>query len=151
MLLVLMLLTQMVFFWVIYVFLQTLSFRKYSFLKLTQLSQGNNGVDDPASNTDCFLWRDTCVSSTQLNRPIRTRRAYHHLEKSTWQEVFCSKTNSTLTGKQCAGCLQALTYMVSLGEIHAFLKLSWICHFGINWAFFHHENYDFSGSIPLKN
>jgi hypothetical protein len=27
-------------------------------------------LDGPVSNIDGFLWRDTCVSSTQLNRPI---------------------------------------------------------------------------------
>jgi hypothetical protein len=27
-------------------------------------------VDDPASDIDGFLWSDTCVSSTQLNRPV---------------------------------------------------------------------------------
>jgi hypothetical protein len=31
---------------------------------------------------------------------VGTKRAYHNLEKSTFQEVFLSKTNSTLTGKQ---------------------------------------------------
>jgi hypothetical protein len=44
--------------------------RKYSFQTLTQLSQGNNLLDAPASNTDGFLSRDTCDSSTQLKRPI---------------------------------------------------------------------------------
>jgi hypothetical protein len=50
--------------------LKTMICRKYSFQKLTQLSQGNNVLDVPASNTDGFLLKDTCVSSTQLNRPI---------------------------------------------------------------------------------
>jgi hypothetical protein len=27
-------------------------------------------LDAATSNIDGFLWRDTCVSSTQLNRPI---------------------------------------------------------------------------------
>jgi hypothetical protein len=34
-----------------------------SFQKLPQFSQGNNVLDAPASNTDGFLLRDTCVSS----------------------------------------------------------------------------------------
>jgi hypothetical protein len=38
--------------------------------KLTQFSQENNVIDPPASNTDGFLWRDICVSSNQLSRPI---------------------------------------------------------------------------------
>jgi hypothetical protein len=50
--------------------LKTMICRKYSFQKLNEFSQGNNVPDVPASNSDGFLWRDTCVSSTQLNRPI---------------------------------------------------------------------------------
>jgi hypothetical protein len=37
---------------------------KYSFQKLTQLSQGNNVLDAHASNTDGFILRDICVSSS---------------------------------------------------------------------------------------
>jgi hypothetical protein len=33
-------------------------------------SQRNIVPDDPASNTEGFLSRHTCISSTQLNRPI---------------------------------------------------------------------------------
>jgi hypothetical protein len=55
----------------------------------------------PASNTDGFLSRDTCVSSTQLNMPILNKMSLH-LENPDLQEVFLSKTNSILTGKQCA-------------------------------------------------
>jgi hypothetical protein len=43
--------------------------RKYSFQKLTQFTEGNKVLDLPASNTNVFLWRDICVSSTQPNRP----------------------------------------------------------------------------------
>jgi hypothetical protein len=41
---------------------------KYSFPKITQFSLGNNVLDAAASNIDCVLWRDTCVSSIQLRR-----------------------------------------------------------------------------------
>jgi hypothetical protein len=44
--------------------------RNYSIQKLTQFSQGNNLLDDPASKTDGFLSRDASVSSTQLNKLI---------------------------------------------------------------------------------
>jgi hypothetical protein len=50
--------------------LKTMICRKYSFQKLTQFSQANNVLGAAASNIVGFLWRDTCVSSTQLNRPI---------------------------------------------------------------------------------
>jgi hypothetical protein len=49
--------------------LKTVICRKYSFQKFTQFLLGNNVLDPNASNTDDFLWRDTCVSSSQLNRP----------------------------------------------------------------------------------
>jgi hypothetical protein len=42
----------------------TLRFQKYSFPKLTQLSQKNNVPDALASNTDDFLSGNTCISST---------------------------------------------------------------------------------------
>jgi hypothetical protein len=60
-------------------------------------------LDATASNIDGFLWTNTCVSSTQLIRPILVNRAYLHLENYDFEEVFLSKTNSTLTGKQRAG------------------------------------------------
>jgi hypothetical protein len=44
--------------------------RKYVLQTLIQFSLGNNVVDAPDSNWDGYLWRDTCVSSNQLNRPI---------------------------------------------------------------------------------
>jgi hypothetical protein len=53
-----------------YIHFENLVCRKYSVQKLTQVSQGNNVVDAPVSNTHGFLSRDTWVSSTQLNRPI---------------------------------------------------------------------------------
>jgi hypothetical protein len=49
---------------------KTLIGRPLSFQKLTQLSQGNNVLDDPASNIDAFQSRDACISSTQLNIPL---------------------------------------------------------------------------------
>jgi hypothetical protein len=69
---------------------------------LTQFSQGNNVQDVPATDTNCFLLRDTCVSSTQVNKPFETKRAYFYLEKTKLKEIFLSNTNSILTGKQCA-------------------------------------------------
>jgi hypothetical protein len=49
---------------------KSLIYRKYPFEKLTEVSQGKNVLDATASMTNAFLWRGTCVSSTQLNRPI---------------------------------------------------------------------------------
>jgi hypothetical protein len=48
----------------------TMIYRKYSFQKLTQFTQGYNVQDAAAFNTDCFLLTRTCVSSTQESSPI---------------------------------------------------------------------------------
>jgi hypothetical protein len=47
--------------------------RQYSIPKCTQFSQGNNVLDVRPSKIDCFLSRDTHVSSTQLNWPFETK------------------------------------------------------------------------------
>jgi hypothetical protein len=44
--------------------------RRYSFLQVTQFSQGNNVLDGPASNLDCLILRDKWFSSAELNRMI---------------------------------------------------------------------------------
>jgi hypothetical protein len=50
--------------------LNQLCCRKYFCQKLMQFSQENNVLDAAASNKDSFLWRDICVSSTQMKRHI---------------------------------------------------------------------------------
>jgi hypothetical protein len=60
--------------------LENLSCRNFSFAKLAQFSKGNNVLDARACNTECFPWKDTHVSTIQLNRPI-LNRVYLHLEK----------------------------------------------------------------------
>jgi hypothetical protein len=72
---------------------------KYSFHNLTQFSHRNNVIHVAASNIDDFLWRDTCVSSTQLYRLFRANTAYIHNENYDLQAVFLSKTNSITHGK----------------------------------------------------
>jgi hypothetical protein len=54
----------------VYIHLKTPNCRKISFHRLTQFSWDNNVLYSPASNIDCFLYKDTCVSSTYLIRPI---------------------------------------------------------------------------------
>jgi hypothetical protein len=87
-----------------YLQLEHESWRKYSFQKLTQFSQLNNMLDVPAANTDSFLSRDTCVSSTLLKRPIWNKMSHSPAWELDLQEVFLSKNNSVLKGKQCARC-----------------------------------------------
>jgi hypothetical protein len=45
-----------------------LCIRQYSFQNINQFSQGKKMLDAAASNIDVSLWRDSCVSSTQLIR-----------------------------------------------------------------------------------
>jgi hypothetical protein len=71
--------------------LKNLSCRKDFFQKQTKFSEGNNVLYAAAPNIDSFLWKDTCVSSTQLNWPFGTQTAYLHLETPKLQEVFLLK------------------------------------------------------------
>jgi hypothetical protein len=110
----LLLLTQVVFFREIHVFLQlswiglsganraiptlkTVICRKYSFQILTQFSKGNNVLDPPDSNTNGGLWGDTCVPSTWLSRPIRSKQILSPPWNSYLQEVLLSNINSIFT------------------------------------------------------
>jgi hypothetical protein len=43
--------------------------------KITEFSQENNVLESAASFIDGFFWRDTCVSSTQVNRPIWSKQS----------------------------------------------------------------------------
>jgi hypothetical protein len=54
---------------------KTVKSRNFSFQKLTLFSQGNNVLDTAASNIDRFLWRESEVSSTQLNSPIWSKES----------------------------------------------------------------------------
>jgi hypothetical protein len=49
--------------------------RKYSIQKVTQFSQRNNVLGAVASGINGFLWRDSCVSSTHENRPIKEHQS----------------------------------------------------------------------------
>jgi hypothetical protein len=53
--------------------LEKLSFPKDSFQKVSQFSLVNKVLHAPASNTTGFVSRHTCVSSTQLNRPVGSK------------------------------------------------------------------------------
>jgi hypothetical protein len=69
---------------------------------LTQCTQGNNVLDAATSNIGGFLWRDTCVSSTQLNRPIWNKVSLSTPSKLWFVGSIPFKNNSILTGKKCA-------------------------------------------------
>jgi hypothetical protein len=68
----------------------------YSFQKLTQFSKGNNALEAAASNTDGFLCRDICVSSTHLSIAIWSKeRLSPTLQTSVAESIpFQNKHNS---------------------------------------------------------
>jgi hypothetical protein len=118
----LLLTTQLVFFWEIHVFHQlswtglvesnrvyqhfeTPKLQEVFLSKLTQVSQGNNVLNAPASNKGGSLWRDSFVYSTYLIGQFGTNSGIVHIENNDLQEVFLSKTNSILTAKQCTDAL----------------------------------------------
>jgi hypothetical protein len=63
---------------------KTLTCREYSFQTLCKFSEANNVLDVATSNIDGFPWRDTCVSSTQLNRTYRSKQRL----SSPWKVWF---------------------------------------------------------------
>ena len=71
--------------------LRTMIFDKYSFPKLTQFSLGKSGLDAPASTSDGCLWKDTCVSSTQLNKPLWNEHSLSPLLKTHFAESILFK------------------------------------------------------------
>jgi hypothetical protein len=85
-----------------YLHLETPTFHEQFKENLTQFSQENKLLHVLSSNIEGFLSRDTYVSLTQLNWHIWGKQNYLHLETLKLQEEFLLKTNSVLTGKQCA-------------------------------------------------
>jgi hypothetical protein len=55
-------------------------------------------LDAPHSNIAAFLSRDTCASSTQLNRGIFNKMSVSPLKNPNGQAVFLYKTTSIVTG-----------------------------------------------------
>jgi hypothetical protein len=70
---------------------KTVICRKYLLQTLIQFSLGNSVLDATASNRHLFLLRDTCVSSTQLNRLIWNRDNLSPLWKPQIRKYFIQK------------------------------------------------------------
>jgi hypothetical protein len=79
-----------------YLHLETPKYQVALISKSNSILTGKHVQDVSASSTDGFLLRDTCVSLTHLSYS-----ANHQPEKPKLQEIFLSKSNSVLTGKQC--------------------------------------------------
>jgi hypothetical protein len=59
---------------------------------ITQLWQGSNVLDTAASNVDHFPWRDTCVPSPQLTRPLWSKQSLSPLWNTKVAGIFPFKT-----------------------------------------------------------
>jgi hypothetical protein len=60
-------------------------------------------LDAAAASLDGFLWRGTCVCSTQLNRVNGINRAYSHHETLLLQYVFFPKLTQSLEENNVLG------------------------------------------------
>jgi hypothetical protein len=82
--------------------LKTLICRMYSIQKLTQISHVNNVLCAPASDTDIFLCRDTCVSilpeeaNFEQNAPLSTFKALICMKYTFQQLTQFSQGNNVL-------------------------------------------------------
>jgi hypothetical protein len=94
-------------------------------------------LDAEASNIDGFPCRDTCVSSSQLIRPIWSKKEHF----STLKTIICRKYSF----KNCLNTLHGPASNIDgfLWTEHAFLPLSCIGLFRANSAGLHHETPNF--------
>jgi hypothetical protein len=123
--------------------------RKYSFQKLPQFSQENNVLDAPPLNTDGVHSGDTCISSTWVKSPTCSNISHSPHWKLWFAWHIPSKTNSILTGKQCAWCCSFL---------HRRFSVEWYIRFFQSverpiwkkWAFLHLENCYLLGILLSK-
>jgi hypothetical protein len=96
---------------------------KFFFEKLSQFSQGNHVLVATASKRHVCLSRDTCVSSTELIRPIWNKMSLFHVKNYELQEVFVSRTIPVLTGNPCARCCSFYHRYISLQRYMCFFYL----------------------------
>jgi hypothetical protein len=79
-------------------------------------------LDTPASSTDGFPWRDTCVSSTQLNRPVLIKQILFPPQNYDLQKDFFQKLTHFSQRNNALDTLLP-TVMIFLGDIDVFLQL----------------------------
>jgi hypothetical protein len=84
--------------------LKILICKKYSYKKLTQFSQGNNMPNAAAPNIIVFFGEIQVFLQLKVNRHVWRKQSLSPPEIPKLQEIFLSKTDYILTGKQCASC-----------------------------------------------
>jgi hypothetical protein len=80
-----------------YLYLETPNLQGVFLSKTNSILKGKQCATYFASNTECFLSRDTCVSSTQRGRPIWNTMALLTLKTMICMKYLCKLTR--LTGK----------------------------------------------------
>jgi hypothetical protein len=60
-----------------YLHLQKAKLQEVYVPKLTHFSQANHVLDTAACHTRVLLFSDTCISSTEMNRPILNKERQH--------------------------------------------------------------------------
>jgi hypothetical protein len=81
-----------------YPHLETPKLQDFFLSKAHSSLTGKYVLDAPAFNTDGFLSRYTCISSTLLNSPIWKKWAFLYLENHDFREVFLSETTKFSKG-----------------------------------------------------
>jgi hypothetical protein len=125
-----------------YLPLETLKLQEVLLAKLNQLSQGNNVLDAPASNTDGFLRVIHVSHQLILICSFGTKWDFLHLESYDLQDVFLSEITQFWQVNNMLDSPASNTDG-SLREIYVFLQLSWMGLLAAKWANIHIENYDF--------
>jgi hypothetical protein len=89
-----------------------------------------------------FFWRDTCVTSTQLNRSFWNKMSLSPPWKVRFSGSILFKNELNFNKATMGYMLLRLTQMGLFQETHVFIQLTWIDLSGANWAYLHLENYD---------
>jgi hypothetical protein len=125
-----------------YITLKHLSSRKYS-VSTNSILTGKECAIWCIFKLRCFLWKDTAVCSTELNGPIWSKESLF----PPWNIYFVwgipFKTNTILTGKQCARCwfsLERCMCFFTLAHRPIWKQIS----LSLSWKL------RFAGSIPFK-
>jgi hypothetical protein len=72
--------------------------------KLTHFSQGTHVLDTAACNTFGLLFSDTCISSTEMNRPISNKEREHPPRNIQVSGAFAFKNYLNSHREQCVQC-----------------------------------------------
>jgi hypothetical protein len=129
-------------------YLETHKLQRVFLSKTNSILKGKQCATCLASNTDGFLPKDTCVSSTQLDRHTGNNMTLLHLQNNDLHEVLI-QTHST-DKEECDRWSWFYTHSFQSRGKSVF-QLFWIDLFGKKWAFPHFERFNFQELFHWKN